>query len=104
MKRVFRSAAIISVFMLTLGACASKPYTTKQTIDKQTGTRVDTVCTHKTYVIPWYAVVAAGFFTIKGGQKCVDQVKEINALTVEQENKIKEDAEPKDTKPVSGAM
>ena len=63
----------IALFLL-LAACTSQPYVIKERIDQQANTKTETICTHKTYIIPWYIGVAAGFFTVKGKPDCVEQI------------------------------
>lgn len=72
-----RNAGILAASMLLL-ACTSNPYVTHTTVDKAMNQRVESVCTHKTAFIPWYAVVAAGFFTLRYGHECHEEVSPLS--------------------------
>lgn len=59
------------IFLCVLfSACTSKPYVVHTTIIQEENKRVELICTHKTAVIPFYVVVAAGFFTHTYGKEC----------------------------------
>jgi hypothetical protein len=60
------------VFILSVSACTSQPYVTKTVINEAKQERIETICTNKRAVIPWYIGVAAGFFTYKYGERCED--------------------------------
>jgi hypothetical protein len=68
--------------------CTTSPYTVKSVIDKQAGTQIDTVCTHKKYFIPWYAIVAFGVFTVNGKPECHDITRNIVNDAVKADNNI----------------
>lgn len=72
-----RSAGILIACMLLL-ACTSNPYVTHTTVNEAIDQRVEKVCTHKTAIIPWYAVVVAGFFTFRYGEECHDEVSPLS--------------------------
>jgi hypothetical protein len=72
-----RRAGILIASLLLL-ACTSHPYVTRTTVNEAINQRVESVCTHKTAVIPWYAVVAAGFFTLRYGHECHDETSPLS--------------------------
>ena len=72
-----RNAGFLTAGMLLL-ACTSNPYVTHTTVNEASNQRVEHVCTHKRAFIPWYAVVAAGFFTLRYGQECHDEVSPLS--------------------------
>jgi hypothetical protein len=76
MKKFILSLIIFLLIALFLG-CTSSPYLIKTTIDRDKGQQIDRMCTHKTAFIPWYAIVAAGFFTFHYDKECWDEVKGI---------------------------
>ena len=61
---------IAIVVLLLLSGCASAPYVTQQRFDEVKRTKTERICTKKTYVIPFYVVIAAGFFTFEGDETC----------------------------------
>jgi len=64
--------------ILECEAARHKNYVTNTTIDEKNNKRTETVCTHKKALIPWYAVVAFGFFTIKYDEKCEYKITALN--------------------------
>jgi hypothetical protein len=72
----------VKVMVLTLTvilvSCTSQPYITKTVIDKEKGTQVDTVCTHKKAVVPWVLPGVIGATSFKYGQECHDESKDIS--------------------------
>jgi len=50
-------------------------YVTRTVVED--GKRTDTVCQRRVYVIPWYAVVAAGVVTFRGGPECKEETTEL---------------------------
>jgi len=69
---------LLSIALL-LASCTSDPYVVHTLVDKDKNQRIERICTHKTAVIPWYAVVAGGFFTWKYGQECQLKTTPLNA-------------------------
>lgn len=61
---------LVLIIMFLYVGCTSDPYVVHTLVDKDKNEKVERICTHKTAVIPWYAVVAAGFFTYRYGQEC----------------------------------
>ena len=59
------------IILLIAGCTTSAPYIVKS--ETVGGVKTETVCTHKTYLIPWYIGVAAGFFAFKGDKVCEDK-------------------------------
>jgi hypothetical protein len=72
-----KNAGILVASMLLL-ACTSNPYVTHTTVNETMNQRVESVCTHKTAFIPWYAVVAFGLFTFRYGHECHDEVSSLS--------------------------
>lgn len=68
MKKVL----IAVILAAMLAGCAGPSYVKKQVSDRWTKT--ETICSRKTYIIPFYVVVAAGFFTFQGAEVCEDVV------------------------------
>ena len=56
------------------GACTSDPYVKQTTLNESLNQRTELVCTHKTALIPYYAIVVAGFFTVRYGHECSEEV------------------------------
>ena len=61
-----------------LAACASNPYVIHTSVNESRNERTERVCTHKTMLIPYYAIVVAGFFTFRYGQECHDEVSPLS--------------------------
>lgn len=70
-----RTLSMVIVIGLLAGCTTSAPYVVKQST--VAGTKTETVCTHKTYLIPWYVGIAGGFFTVKGDRTCEDRVTKL---------------------------
>jgi hypothetical protein len=66
MKKVIRIIFLVAL----LSACSSKPYVVSTTIMQEANKRTEVICTHKTAVVPWYAVVAAGVVSFDYGKEC----------------------------------
>ncbi len=76
MDKVRTIVFVTSLF--SVAACASDPYITHTTIDKERNTKTERVCTHKTAYVPWYAVYAAGLFSFKYGEQCENKETKID--------------------------
>ena len=61
-----------------LAACASNPYVIHTSVNESRNERTELVCTHKTMLIPYYAIFVAGFFTFRYGQECHDEVSPLS--------------------------
>ena len=61
-----------------LAACASNPYVIHTSVNESRNERTERVCTHKTMLIPYYAIVVAGFFTFRYGQECHDEASPLS--------------------------
>lgn len=70
-------AVCIAAILLIVVGCASKPYVINTIINEAAKTKTETICTHKTYVIPWYIGVAGGFVKFDGAKECHDETMAI---------------------------
>src|SRR2546425_7905199 len=68
-SRSMRRTGLLTVCTL-LAACASNPYVIHTSVNESRNERTERVCTHKTMLIPYYAIVVAGFFTLSYRQGC----------------------------------
>src|SRR2546425_845991 len=71
-SRSMRRTGLLTVCTL-LAACASNPYVIHTSVNESRNERTERVCTHKTMLIPYYAIVVAGFFTFFFRQESYDE-------------------------------